>query len=196
MNTAPQIRCIENSEATESNCSKKKTAGLHFKRAADWPSLPRQHYCWRLCSMWTVLHPHSADDFLLSALNCSSFFAVSCGFRRRKVGIQVWWHLEVDLTLQRWLGEESAVKYLKVLEEWTLRWSDRFQSLTEKGHLSMRNIVWPRLPTANQRVRRFCSAVARNGLNGYSDPRRPRGVTALNLHNNQAHYCQSRLYEV
>lgn len=37
--------------------------------------------------MWTALHPHSADDFLLSALNCLTFFTVSSGHGRQEVTI-------------------------------------------------------------------------------------------------------------
>lgn len=37
--------------------------------------------------MWTVLHPHSADDFLLSALYCLTFFTVSPGHRRQEFTI-------------------------------------------------------------------------------------------------------------
>lgn len=60
----------------------------YVEGAKDWPSPPRQHYCWRLCSMWTALHPHSADDFLLSALSCLTFFTVSSGHGRQEVTIQ------------------------------------------------------------------------------------------------------------
>lgn len=34
--------------------------------------------------MWTVLHPHSADDFLLSASYCSPFFTRFLGLRTSK----------------------------------------------------------------------------------------------------------------
>lgn len=116
---------------------------------ADWPYLPRQHYCWRLCSMWAVLHPHSVDDFLLSALYCSSFFTVSSRYRQ----------LEVTLQMPKHLVEHIKNKVVRlfptVLSEFALRWSDRFQSVTKKEPLRTRISVWPQLPTANRKVRRF-----------------------------------------
>lgn len=103
MNSGQQIRWIDNFMATNSD---NITTELHFK--AVWPSPPRQQYCWRLCSMWAALHPHSADDFLLSALNWSSFFSVSFSCRRQKVRIQIRGPFRLDKSLSRRLGEEST----------------------------------------------------------------------------------------
>lgn len=68
----------------------------------------------------------------------------------------------------KYLALTRGRKYCEIFEgikvKCTLRWSDRFQSLTLKGYLSMRNIVWPRLRGANQRVRRFCAAIARTSI--------------------------------
>lgn len=119
--------------------------------------------------MWTALHLHSLDDFLLSALKCSSFFALSFSDTRGKVTLQARWHLQVDFTVLLRPEAESARKYLKVLRKSTLRWADRFQKLTVKGSLSMRNIVWTQPLTANQRVRRFCAAIPQNRYKFHSD---------------------------
>ncbi len=131
--------------------------------------------------MWTVLHPHSADDFLLSASYCSSFFAFSFGNRRRKVGIQICLQPKRKLSLYRCPSEESNMKYLKVLGECTLRWSDRFQQLTEKGMYEHAQYCLTSVTNSQSESATFLRRYRQKPLNIYSDPKWSGSAGAFNL---------------
>ena len=105
--------------------------------------------------MRTALLPHSADDCLLSASSCSSSFAVFCRCTGRKVRGGVWREPRVSSEGEELRSGGAEEEYVEVLEEWGLRWSDRFLSLTVWELLGMRDTVWPRAASSQSESATF-----------------------------------------